>query len=84
MYLKKSNKTAVSVDTMSPDEHAYGKYRNPFYLPDFVSGSHAWGTRDLEPATEPSPHSADGSSPAEISFGEFSAAGLWKAPLDGP
>ena len=39
----------------------------------------------LELATEPSPpHSADGSSAAAISPGGFSAAGLWKAPLDGP
>ena len=30
---------------MSPDLHAYGKCRNPFCLPDFVSGSHAQGTR---------------------------------------
>ena len=35
-------------------------------------------------ATEPSPHSADGSSAADISPGGFSAARLWKAPLDGP
>ena len=35
-------------------------------------------------ATDPSPvHSADGSSAADISPGRFSAAGLWKAPLDG-
>ena len=46
-YLKKSNKTAVNVDTMSPDQHAYGKYRNPVYLPDFVCGSHAGGTREI-------------------------------------
>ena len=36
-------------------------------------------------ATDPSPpHSADGSSAVDISPGGFSAAGLWKAPLDGP
>ena len=35
-------------------------------------------------ATEPSPHSAEGFSAADISPGGFSAAGLWKAPLDGP
>ena len=36
-------------------------------------------------ATDPSPpHSADGSSAADISPGGFSAAGLWKAPLEGP
>ena len=38
----------------------------------------------LELATEPSPHSADGSSAAAIQPGGFSAAGLRKAPLDGP
>ena len=39
----------------------------------------------LEFATEPSPpHSADGFSVAAISPGGFSAARLWKAPLDGP
>ena len=38
----------------------------------------------LELATEPSPHFADGSSAADISPGGFSAAGLWKAPLNGP
>ena len=39
----------------------------------------------LELATEPSPpHSADGSSATAISLGGFSAAGLWKAQLDGP
>ena len=37
----------------------------------------------LEVATESSPsHFADGSSAAPISPGEFSASGLWKAPLD--
>ena len=36
-------------------------------------------------ATEPSPpHSADGSSAADKAPGGFSAAGLWKAPPDGP
>ena len=35
-------------------------------------------------ATDPSPHSADGSPVADISPGGISAAGLWKAPLDGP
>ena len=35
----------IGVNTMSPDLHAYGKCRNPFCLPDFVSGSHAQGTR---------------------------------------
>ena len=44
-----------------------------------ISGDcHVWKL-----ATEPSPHSADGSSTADISPGGFSAAGLWKAPLDG-
>ena len=38
----------------------------------------------LELATEPSPHSADGSSAAAIQPGGFSAAGLRKAPMDGP
>ena len=38
----------------------------------------------LELATEPSPHSADGSSATAIPPGGFSAAGLGKAPLDGP
>ena len=37
----------------------------------------------LEHATEPSPpRSADGSSAADIPPSGFSAAGLWKAPLD--
>ena len=33
----------------SPDQHASGKYRNPFSLgsPDFVSASHARGTREI-------------------------------------
>ena len=37
------------MDTMSPDQHASGKYRNPFSLesPDFVSASHARGTREI-------------------------------------
>ena len=35
-------------------------------------------------ATDPSLHSADGSFAADISRVGFSAAGLWKAPLDGP
>ena len=34
-------------DTMSPDQHALGKCRNPFCLPEFVSGSHARGTREI-------------------------------------
>ena len=38
----------------------------------------------LELATEPSPYSADGCSEAAIPPGRFSAAGLWKATLDGP
>ena len=38
----------------------------------------------LELATEPSPHSADGSFPAATQPGGFSAARLRKAPLDGP
>ena len=36
-------------------------------------------------ATDPSPpHSADGSSDADISSSAFSATGLWKARMDGP
>ena len=38
---------AMIVDTMSPNQHSWGKCRNPFCLPDFVSGSHARGTRDI-------------------------------------
>ena len=34
-------------DTMSPDQHAKEKSRNPFCLPDFVSASHARGTRAI-------------------------------------
>ena len=36
----------------------------------------------LELATEPSPHSAGGSSVVVVQPGEFTAAGLRKAPLD--
>ena len=38
---------AMIVDTMSPNQHSWGKCRNPFCLPDFVSGSHARGTREI-------------------------------------
>ena len=38
-------KLGGDVDTMSPDQHAQGKCRNPFYLP--VSGSRARGTRQI-------------------------------------
>ena len=40
-------KLGGDVDTMSPDQHAKGKCRNPFRLPDFVSGIHARGTREI-------------------------------------
>ena len=29
------------------NQHAYGKCRNPFYLPDFISGSYARGSREI-------------------------------------
>ena len=35
------------VDSMSPDQHTQGKCRNPFCLPDFVSGSYARGTLEI-------------------------------------
>ena len=40
-------KLGGDVDTMSPDQHAQGKRRNPFCLANFVSGSHARGTREI-------------------------------------
>ena len=35
------------MDTMSPDQHAWGICRNPFCPPDFVSGDHDRGTREI-------------------------------------
>ena len=32
---------------MSPDQLAWGKCRNPVWPPDFVSGDHARGTREM-------------------------------------
>ena len=40
-------KLGGDVDTMSPDQHASVKCRNPFCLPDFISRSHARGTREI-------------------------------------
>ena len=35
------------MDTMSPDQHASRKCRNPFCPPDFLSGDHARGTQEI-------------------------------------
>ena len=39
--------TAVPMDTMSPDQYASRKCRNPFCSPDFPSGDQARGTREI-------------------------------------
>ena len=40
-------KLGGDMDTMSPDQHASRKCRNPFCSPDFRSGDQARGTREI-------------------------------------
>ena len=76
------------VNNMSPEPTRLLKLSKPL-LPSRLRfwklcSGHLGRSSCLQLATEPSLHSADGSSAAAISPGGFSAAGLWKAPLDSP
>ena len=80
--------TRIDVDTMSPEPTRLLILLKPQppKVPDFVSETMLWELGRLsclELATEPSPHSADGSSAAAIQPGELTATGRRRAPLDG-